>query len=146
MNLVFLLLILVAYCSAVWQQMMGAYSIEDGVPMDLLTQVIFQSANDAITLSIGLIGTMAFFLGLMHVAEKANLLQFVARMLDPILSRLFPSVPKEHPAHGAMVMNLSANMLGLGNAATPFGIKAGALILADALLIAVIWFSPKVRE
>lgn len=123
MNLVFLLLILIAYCSAVWQQLVGSYEL-DQVPMDLLTQVIFQSADDAISLAIGLIGIMAFFLGLMKVAEEAGLLQTLARLLNPLLSRLFPEVPKNHPAHGAMVMNISANMMGLGNAATPFGIKA----------------------
>lgn len=123
MNLVFLLLILIAYCSAVWQQLVGSYDL-DQVPMDLLTQVIFQSADDAISLAIGLIGIMAFFLGLMKVAEEAGLLQGLARILHPFLGRLFPDIPANHPAHGAMVMNISANMLGLGNAATPFGIKA----------------------
>lgn len=122
MNIVFLLMIIVAYICAAWQQLMGA-SIEIA-PMDQLTHVIFTSASDAISLAIGLIGIMAFFLGLMKVAEKAGLLNIIAKMLSPILSRLFPEVPHNHPAHGAIVMNVSANMLGLGNVATPFGIKA----------------------
>ncbi len=122
MNLVFLFLIVVAYFCAAWQQLIGV-NIEQA-PMDQLTQVIFESADSAVHLAIGLIGIMAFFLGLMKVAEKAGLLSLLARMLAPLLNRLFPEVPQSHPAHGAMVMNVSANMLGLGNAATPFGIKA----------------------
>lgn len=124
MNALFLFLIAFAYGSAAWQQFLHPERIGDAAPMDLLTQVIFQSSNDAIQLAIGLIGVMAFFLGLMRVAEQAGLLQFLARLLSPFLRRLFPEVPQHHPAHGAIVMNLSANMLGLGNAATPFGIQA----------------------
>jgi spore maturation protein SpmA/spore maturation protein SpmB len=77
-----------------------------------------------VTLAIGLIGVMALFLGLMKVAEAGGLLTIIARLLRPIMVRLFPEVPADHPAMGAIIMNLSANVMGLGNAATPFGIRA----------------------
>jgi spore maturation protein A len=73
---------------------------------------------------LGLIGIMALWLGVMKVAEDAGLIKIIARALNPITRRLFPEVPADHPAIGSMVMNISANMLGLGNAATPFGLKA----------------------
>lgn len=73
---------------------------------------------------LGLIGAMAFFLGVMKVAEEAGALRAVARAIRPLMIRLFPDVPPDHPAMGAMVLNLSANALGLGNAATPFGVRA----------------------
>ena len=77
-----------------------------------------------VDLAIGLIGLMAFFLGLMRVAEDAGLLRHLARFIGPVLRRLFPAVPVDSPAMSAMILNISSNMLGLGNAATPFGIKA----------------------
>ena len=82
------------------------------------------SASDAVTLAIGLVGVMALFLGLMKVAERGGLLVIIARLVRPMMVRLFPEVPPEHPAMGAMILNMSANALGLGNAATPFGIRA----------------------
>ncbi len=78
----------------------------------------------AVEIALGLIGIMALWLGVMRVAEDAGLIKMIARALNPITRRLFPEVPPDHPAIGAMVMNMSANMLGLGNAATPFGLKA----------------------
>ena len=92
--------------------------------MQALTQAILQDSRKAVTLAIGLTGVMAFFLGLMKVAEDGGLLRIVARGISPVMRRLFPSVPPEHPAMSAMIMNIASNMLGLGNAATPFGIKA----------------------
>jgi spore maturation protein A len=89
-----------------------------------LPGAIADSAGRAVTLSIGLVGMLSLWLGLMKVAERAGLVQILARMARPLLGRLFPEVPADSPAMGAMVMNISANMLGLGNAATPFGIKA----------------------
>lgn len=82
------------------------------------------SAAGAVDLAIGLIGYIALFLGLMKVVEEAGGLAFMARLIRPLLVRLFPDVPPDHPAMGAMVMNIAANALGLGNAATPFGLKA----------------------
>ncbi|MCH8096878.1 MAG: spore maturation protein [Proteobacteria bacterium] len=85
---------------------------------------MIDSATSSVTLAIGLIGVMALFLGLMKVAEAGGLLVIIAKTIRPLMVRLFPDVPPEHPAMGAMVLNLSANALGLGNAATPFGIRA----------------------
>jgi spore maturation protein SpmA len=84
----------------------------------------FEGAKSAVQLVIGLTGFMVFMLGLMRVATDGGLLRAVARRIAPLMRRLFPDVPPEHPAMAAMVMNLASNMLGLGNAATPFGLKA----------------------
>jgi spore maturation protein A len=81
-------------------------------------------AGTAVTIAIGLIGIMALWLGVMKVAEEAGLVQSLARGLKPVMTRLFPDVPAEHPAMGAMILNIAANMLGLANAATPLGLKA----------------------
>ena len=83
-----------------------------------------KGAESAVTLSLGLIGVMTVWLGLMRLAEKAGLVQALARFLQPVLRRLFPDVPVEHPAMGSMVLNIAANMLGLVNAATPLGLRA----------------------
>lgn len=92
--------------------------------MQALTDAILRSASDAVTLAIGLIGVMAFFLGLFKVGEDAGLMYHLARLVGPPMRVLFPTVPAGHPAMSAMLLNISANMLGLGNAATPFGIRA----------------------
>ena len=92
--------------------------------MQALTDSILTSARGAVDLAIGLVGVMAFFLGLFKVAEDAGALRHLARVIGPVLHRLFPSVPVDSPAMSAMILNISSNMLGLGNAATPFGIKA----------------------
>ena len=83
-----------------------------------------ESAGRAVTVSLGLVGVMALWLGLMRVAEEAGLVDLLARAVRPVLRRLFPEVPADHPAMGPMVMNVAANLLGLGNAATPFGVRA----------------------
>jgi len=88
------------------------------------TNGVFETSKDAVTLCISLIGIMALFLGFMNVAEKAGGIRFLSRIIGPFFSKIFPEVPKDHPAMGHMVMNFSANLLGLDNAATPFGIKA----------------------
>src|SRR5574341_1664918 len=92
--------------------------------MPELTAAALESAGKAVTLAIGLVGAMALWLGLMRIAEEAGLVASLARGLRPLLRNLFPSVPADHPALGAVVMNVAANVLGLGNAATPFGLKA----------------------
>jgi len=92
--------------------------------MDQLNQAVFDQAKAAVTLAINLVGVMAFFLGLMKVAEDAGLLRVIARVVGPVMRLLFPGVPANHPAMSAMILNIAANMLGLANAATPFGIKA----------------------
>jgi len=92
--------------------------------MDALTKASFDSAKDAVTLALGLIGPMALWLGVMKVAEAGGLMRIIARGVRPLMVRLFPDVPHDHPAMSAMIMNMAANALGLGNAATPMGIKA----------------------
>jgi spore maturation protein A len=82
------------------------------------------SCQLAITVVIGLVGVMCLWLGIMRIAEKSGLITLFSRLLTPLLRRLFPEVPADHPAMGAMVMNIAANMLGVGNAATPFGLRA----------------------
>jgi spore maturation protein SpmA len=89
-----------------------------------VTSGAFDGAKTAVTIALGLIGIMALWLGVMRLAERAGLVQRIARALRPIMRRLFPDVPPDHPAMGSMVMNMSANMLGLGNAATPLGLRA----------------------
>ncbi len=81
-------------------------------------------ANTSVELAFGLIGGMALFLGLVKVAEEGGLLLIIAKLIRPAMTWLFPEVPADHPAMGAMILNMSANALGLGNAATPFGIRA----------------------
>ncbi len=85
---------------------------------------IFETCKDAVNLCIGLIGIMALFMGFMSIAEKAGGIRFLSRIIGPFFSKIFPEIPRNHPSHGHMVMNFSANLLGLDNAATPFGIKA----------------------
>jgi len=92
--------------------------------MEAVSQASIDAAKAAVTLAIGLVGVMAFWLGMMKVLQEAGLLQSLARALQPVMTRLFPDVPADHPAMSAMIMNIASNMLGLGNAATPFGIKA----------------------
>ncbi len=92
--------------------------------MDAVTKASFDSAKAAVNLAISLIGPMALWLGLMKIAEDGGMLRAIARLIRPIMVKLFPQVPPEHPAMSAMIMNMSANALGLGNAATPMGIKA----------------------
>jgi spore maturation protein A len=89
-----------------------------------VTKASVDSAKTAVEISLGLIGIMTLWLGIMRVAEKAGLVTLLARVLTPFRRLLFPEVPPDHPAIGAMIMNLAANMLGLSNAATPLGIKA----------------------
>lgn len=90
----------------------------------LLVDGIFKSANDGFDISLKLVGVMSLFLGFMKIGEKAGAINFLSRIVGPFFSKLFPGVPKNHPAVGHMMMNFSANLLGLDNAATPFGLKA----------------------
>ncbi len=94
------------------------------VKIRAVTRAALDYADTAVTISLGLIGIMALWLGVMKVAEEAGLLKVITRLLTPLTRRLFPDVPPDHPAVGAMIMNISANMLGLNNAATPLGLKA----------------------
>jgi len=92
--------------------------------IEAVTQAAIDMAKVSVEISIGLIGIMALWLGVMKIAEESGLISLIARGLRPIMVRLFPDVPADHPAMGSIVLNMSANMLGLGNAATPLGLKA----------------------
>ena len=95
--------------------------------LDEVTQGALKGARTAVMdIALPLVGTLAIFLGIMRLAERSGLVGVLARALRPVLRFLFPDVPGDHPAMGAMVMNIAANMLGLGNAATPFGLRAMA--------------------
>jgi len=94
------------------------------VSMQAIGSGAIESAKTAVTLALGLIGTLALWLGMMQIAEKAGLINLVVHVTGPLLRPLFPEIPKGHPAMGMVTLNLTANMLGLANAATPFGIKA----------------------
>ncbi|WP_027630164.1 nucleoside recognition domain-containing protein [Ruminiclostridium cellobioparum] len=92
--------------------------------IDQVTKAAMDSAQSAVTVCIGLLGVMCLWTGLMKVAEKSGLVTGISRFVRPVMTFLYPDIPRDHPALGAIVMNLVANFLGLGNAATPLGIKA----------------------
>ena len=92
--------------------------------IDEVTEAAISMSKTSVEIAIGLIGIMALWLGIMKIAEESGLIQLIAKALRPITKRLFPEVPSDHPAIGSIVLNMAANMLGLGNAATPLGLKA----------------------
>lgn len=94
------------------------------VKLRAITKAAFDMAETAVTLALGLIGVMAFWLGLMKIAETSGVIQIVVKGVRPVMRKLFPSLPPDHPALGYVSLNLAANVLGLGNAATPMGLKA----------------------
>jgi spore maturation protein SpmA len=121
LNIIWIAFFLIAFVIALFKLIiLGDTSI-----FKLLADGIFDAAKSSVLdVALPLTGTMVFFLGLMNIAEKAGAIQKLAKWMNPFLSRLFPEVPANHPSMGHMVMNFSANMLGLDNAATPFGLKA----------------------
>jgi spore maturation protein SpmA len=139
LSAIFFAIVLIAFAVAAFRQLTwtppavpsgagesapGLGAIEAGGPMQDLGIAIIDAAVGSVTLALGLVGVMALFLGLMKVAEEGGLLIIIARTVRPLMVRLFPDVPADHPAMGAMILNMAANALGLGNAATPFGIRA----------------------
>ena len=92
--------------------------------INAVTQAAIDMAKTAVEIAIGLIGIMALWLGTMKIAEESGLIRIIARAIRPITIRLFPDVPEDHPAIGSIILNMAANLLGLGNAATPLGLKA----------------------
>jgi spore maturation protein SpmA len=124
MNGIFVAFVLVAFGFGAYRQITWSGGGDVQAPMDALASGMIDAAKSSVTLAIGLVGVMALFLGLMKVAEAGGLLVIIARTLRPLMVRLFPEVPADHPAMGAIILNMSANALGLGNAATPFGIRA----------------------
>ena len=125
MNTVFFVIVLVAFVVTGYRQIGWVPDGPDAMsPMEVLSASVVESAGGAVELAIGLVGMMALFLGLMKVAEAGGILTIIAKTLRPVMVRLFPEVPPNHPAMGAIILNMSANAIGLGNAATPFGIRA----------------------
>lgn len=112
-NFIWLILILISVVTASYTGRMGD-----------VTEASFESAKSAVTLAISLIGAMALWLGIMKILEAAGAMKVISKMVKPVMKFLFPEIPADHPAMGAIIMNISANMLGLANAATPLGIKA----------------------
>ena len=92
--------------------------------IDQVTEAAISMSKTSVEIAIGLVGIMALWLGTMKIAEESGLIQIIAKALRPITIRLFPDVPADHPAIGSIVLNMAANILGLGNAATPIGLKA----------------------
>jgi spore maturation protein A len=99
-------------------------SLNETTSLGKVTSGAINAAELAVKISIGLIGVMALWLGVMRVAEEAGMIKKLGLLVRPITKRLFPGIPEDHPAIGSMIMNISANMLGLSNAATPLGLKA----------------------
>lgn len=112
--------------NVIWVLLMAGGIIYAGISgrIEVITQSAINAAEEAVDLSLKLIGVMCLWLGIMKIAEASGLVRFISWLLSPIVCLLFPSIPKSHPAMGAIIMTLSANMLGLGNAVTPLGIKA----------------------
>lgn len=92
--------------------------------IEAVTDAVIENAETGVSIAMGLIGIMSLWLGLMKIAEDSGLVNMIAKAIRPITRFLFPEVPEDHPAMGAIVMNIAANILGLGNAATPLGLKA----------------------
>ncbi len=124
MNTIFFAIVLIAFLVAGWKQLAWTPLVDQPSPIEALSKAMIDSATGSVELALGLVGVMTLFLGLMKVAEAGGMLNILARLIRPLMVRLFPEVPPDHPAMGAMILNLSANALGLGNAATPFGIRA----------------------
>ncbi|WP_134683247.1 nucleoside recognition domain-containing protein [Brevibacillus migulae] len=113
LNVIWLGLILISIIVAAWNGR-----------IEVINQAAFEGAKTGVTVAFGLLSVIAFWMGMMRIAEKAGLMELFAKALAPIVRRLFPDIPDGHPALGYILSNMSANLLGLGNAATPMGLKA----------------------
>ena len=120
LNYIWIAFFFLAFAMAVYRSLVMG---EVAVWSDIMSSS-FSSAATAFEISIGLTGVLALWLGLLKIGERAGVVRFFGRMISPLFCRLFPGVPKDHPAMGSVFMNVSANMLGLDNAATPLGLKA----------------------
>ncbi len=119
LNLIWVAFILVGFAAAVVQLLQG----DLGIFTRVLTG-LFDTAKTGFDISLGLVGVMSLWLGVMKIGERGGLIQLFGRALEPFFRRVFPDIPPGHPASGSIVMNFSANILGLDNAATPLGLKA----------------------
>lgn len=119
LNYIWIAFFLIAFIVAIVKTFMGDFSVWSDI-----MSASFTSAASAFEISLYLTGVLSLWLGLMKIGERGGVIQFMGRAVSPLFSRLFPGVPKDHPAMGSMFMNMSANMLGLDNAATPLGLKA----------------------
>ncbi|MGA9116456.1 MAG: nucleoside recognition domain-containing protein [Bacteroidota bacterium] len=126
LNVIWLALLIIGILAAAGGDLLGGGDAGAAFPRltAVTNQGIVESSRTGVTLALGLVGIMSLWLGVMRVAEESGLIRALARLLAPLMKRLFPDVPPDHPAMGAMVMNMAANMLGLANAATPLGLKA----------------------
>ncbi len=106
------------------EQKAESRNLNEETRLGRVTSAALEGAGTAVEIAIGLIGIMALWLGVMKVAQEAGITNIIAKLVRPITRRLFPDIPEDHPAIGAMIMNIAANMLGLSNAATPLGLKA----------------------
>jgi len=120
LNLLWILFFLLAFVTA----LIRLIFFGDTEIFKTMVDGVFDAAGTSVQIAIGLIGVMALFLGFLNIGEKAGAVNFLSRIIGPFFHKLFPEVPKNHPSMGHMVMNFSANLLGLDNAATPFGLKA----------------------
>ncbi|MBX5466626.1 MAG: nucleoside recognition protein [Firmicutes bacterium] len=112
-NVVWLILLLGGIVTSAWSHGVGS-----------VTQAVVNGSEKAVEVAFGFIGIMSLWLGLAKIAEASGLMRALARTMAPLVSRLFPGIPADHPAMGNMLMNMAANLLGMGGAATPFGLKA----------------------
>lgn len=119
LNYIWIAFFVVSFIFAVAQLLMGDTTI-----FQKIVDSTFDTSKTAFETSLGLTGVLALWLGIMRIGEKAGAVNLLARMLSPVFSRLFPDIPKNHPAMGSIFMNVASNMLGLDNAATPTGLKA----------------------
>jgi spore maturation protein SpmA len=120
LNLIWIIFFLIAFITA----LVRLIFFGDTEIFKTIIDGVFDSAGTSVQIAIGLIGVLAMFLGFLNIGEKAGAINFLSRIIGPFFNKLFPEVPKNHPSMGHMVMNFSANLLGLDNAATPFGLKA----------------------
>jgi len=120
LNKIWISFFFIAFSSACYQWLV----LEQALIFEKLTQAIFDMSKVTVEIAIGLVGILSFWLGMMKVAEHAGIINKIASAISPLFTRLMPELPKNHPAIGSMTMNLSANFLGLDNAATPLGLKA----------------------
>lgn len=120
MNIIWVSFFLIAFGAGLWQWLVAG----DAEVFSRMVQDAFSMAKTAFEIALGLTGVLSLWLGLLKIGEKSGAIHLLSRLVNPLFRRLFPEVPSGHPAQGAMLMNLAANMLGLDNAATPMGLKA----------------------